>query len=65
MGTQLQCAVGKSHETSSLYVDDIVPILKNTFDQQKFAASDQRTVPIIEIGSDDHIGDACLIFHEK
>lgn len=48
---------------SGLYVDYAVLILKFAFDQQKFAASDDQAVSIIEVGCNDHIGNARLVFH--
>ena len=38
-------------------MDDIVPILKNALDQQKFTASDQQTITVIEVRRNDYIGD--------
>ena len=44
-------------------MDNAVLVLQCALNQNKFAASDDYPLPLIEIGSDDDIGDARLVFH--
>src|SRR5437588_13104475 len=46
-------------------MDYAVLILQWTFDEQEFASCYGQPVAFVEVWSDDHVGDAGLIFHGK
>ena len=44
-------------------MDDIIVVLKRSFDQKEFTAGDYKTITVVEVGCDDYVGNPCLIFH--
>src|SRR5581483_8829753 len=50
-------------QAHGFHVDDIVLILEGSFDEQEAAAGDGDHVAFVEVGRDDYVGDAGLVFH--
>ena len=65
MGAQCKRAIGKSHQSSRFHMNHAILILQGSFDNQEFAARDNQTLPLIQVGRDDDIGNAGFIFHRE
>ena|SRR5215467_5887858 len=52
-------------DAAGLDGNDIVLVLQDTFDQNKFFVDQQQSVFLKHVGSNDDIGDAGLIFHAE
>ena len=44
-------------------MEDSVLILERFFDKEEFAAANHESVAVVEIGRDNHVGNAGLVFH--
>jgi hypothetical protein len=65
MGPYFQRTVRESSQACRFDVNHVVLILKRTFEQKKPAVRHDEPVAFIEIGRDDHVGDACLIWQRS
>src|ERR1700744_5020956 len=63
VGANFEGAVGAGGKSHSFNVDDVVLILQGAFDQQEAAAGDEQAVAVVQVGSNDDIGDAGFVFH--
>ncbi len=65
MRADLQRLIRKRSQTRSLHVNHAILVLQRTFCKDEFTARDHQAISLIEIGCDDHVGDAGLVFHRK
>src|SRR5260370_2670217 len=65
MGGQNQGGNGKGEEGGCFDVDYAVLILQKAFDKQKLALCHDEAIPLIEIRSNDDVGDPHFVFHRK
>src|SRR5260370_5273257 len=65
MRAQIQAATGKRQQARCFDVDYAILILQKAFDKQKLALCHDEAIPLIEIRSNDDVGDPHFVFHRK